>query len=158
MDEVFFSKLLSQITNFIYLAHLTSLKISLQFKLRLFSTPNPSFYMILKPENKLNNLSRKTKNVHSYLTPNAFGKVKSRRLSLEGNVARMEEDSSALRISTGKPTRKRPLGRPRNRWEDNIRMNHKEIGMNTRNCVDSTLDRDYYWGAHVNAELNLQVP
>ena len=44
---------------------------------------------------------------------------------------------------TGTPTGKRPSGRPRRRWEDNIRMDLKEIGINTRNCVDSAQDRDY---------------
>ena len=50
-----------------------------------------------------------------------------------GHVARMEEGRSALNILTGKPTGKRSLGRPRRRWEDNIRMVLKEIGINTRN-------------------------
>ena len=53
-------------------------------------------------------------------------------------------------------TRKRPLGRPRRRWEDNIRMDLKEIGINTRNWVGSARDRDY-WRALVNAALNLRV-
>ena len=44
----------------------------------------------------------------------------------------MEEDRSALKIPSGKPTRKRPLGRPRHKWEDNIRMDLKEIGINTK--------------------------
>ena len=44
---------------------------------------------------------------------------------------------------SGKPTGKRPLGRPRRRWEDNIRMGLKEIGINAGNCVDSAQDRDY---------------
>ena len=52
----------------------------------------------------------------------------------------MVEGRSAL---TGKPTGKKPLGRPKRRWEDNIRMNLKEIGTNTRNWLDSALDRDY---------------
>ena len=56
-----------------------------------------------------------------------------------------------------KLTGKRPLGRPRLRWEDNIRMDLKEIGINTRNWVDSAKDRDY-WKALVNAALNLRVP
>ena len=43
------------------------------------------------------------------------------------------EGRSAFKILTGKPTGKRPLGRPRRRWKDNIRMNLKEIGINTRN-------------------------
>ena len=54
-------------------------------------------------------------------------------------------------------TGKRPLGRPRRRWEDNIRIDFKEIGINTRNWADSVQDRDY-WRALVNEALNLQVP
>ena len=64
---------------------------------------------------------------------------------------------SPFKILTGKPTGKRPLGRPRRRWEDNIRMELNEIGINARNWVDSAQDRDY-WRALVNAELNLRVP
>ena len=61
----------------------------------------------------------------------------------------MEEGRSAFKILTVLPTGKRPLGRPRRRWEDNIRMDLKEIGTNTRNWVDPALDRDY-WRAVVN--------
>ena len=64
---------------------------------------------------------------------------------------------SSLNILTGKPTGKRPLGRPRRRWEDNIRMNLEEIGNNAWNWVDSAQDRDY-WRALVNVALNFQVP
>ena len=67
-----------------------------------------------------------------------------------GHVARMEEGRSVFKILTGKPTGLRPLGRPRHRWEDNIRMDLKEIGINTKNWVDSTQDRDY-WRPLVNA-------
>ena len=49
----------------------------------------------------------------------------------------MEEGRSAFKILTGKPTGKRPLGRPRRGWEDNIRMDLKEIGIKTKNWVDS---------------------
>ena len=49
------------------------------------------------------------------------------------HVARMEEGRSAFKMLTGKPTGKRPLGRPRHRWEDNIRIYLKEIGISTRN-------------------------
>ena len=69
----------------------------------------------------------------------------------------MEESRSAFKILTGKPTGKRPLGRPRRRWEDNIRMDLEEIGNNMGNWVDSVQDRDY-WRALVNAALNLRVP
>ena len=69
----------------------------------------------------------------------------------------MEEDRSAFKILADKPAAKRPLRRPRRRWEDNIRMDLKETGINTRNWVDSAQNRDY-WRALVNAALNLRVP
>ena len=68
----------------------------------------------------------------------------------------MEECRSAFKILTGKPTGKSPLGRPRHRWEDNIRMDLEEIGINVGNWVDSAQDRDY-WRALVKAALNLRV-
>ena len=55
------------------------------------------------------------------------------------------ENRSTFKILTGNPTGKRPLESPRHRWEDNIIMDLKEIGINTRNWVDSTQDRNYYW-------------
>ena len=69
----------------------------------------------------------------------------------------MEEGRSALKILTGKPTGKRPLGRPRRRWEDNIRMDLEEIGNNAGTWVDSVQDWDY-WRAIVNAALKLRGP
>ena len=62
-----------------------------------------------------------------------------------------------FKILTGNPREKRPSGRPRRRWEDNIRMDLKEISINTNNWVNSAQDRDY-WRALVNAALNLGVP
>ena len=56
----------------------------------------------------------------------------------------MEEDRNAFKILTGKPARKRPLGRIRRRWRDNVRTDHKEMGVNMRNWIDQ--DR-YYWRA-----------
>ena len=69
----------------------------------------------------------------------------------------MEKDRSSFKILTGKPTGKRPLGRSKRRWEDNIRMDLEEIGINAGNWVDSSQDRDYC-RAVVNAALNLRVP
>ena len=69
----------------------------------------------------------------------------------------MEEDRSVFKILKIKPTRKRPLGKARRRWEDNIRKDLKEIGINTRKKVDSAQGRDY-WRALLNAALNLGVP
>ena len=68
----------------------------------------------------------------------------------------MEKSRSSFKILTGKPTGKRPLGRPRRRW-DNITMDLEEIGINAGNWVDSAQDRNY-WRALVNAALNLRVP
>ena len=68
----------------------------------------------------------------------------------------MEEGRSAFKIVSGKPTGKRPVGRPRRRWGDSIRMDLKVIGFNTRNWVDSTQDEDY-WRTLANSALNLLV-
>ena len=69
----------------------------------------------------------------------------------------MEEGKSAFKILTGKPTGKRPLGRPRRRCEDNIRIDLEEIGIIAGNWVDLVQDRSY-WRALVDAALNLRVP
>ena len=72
--------------------------------------------------------------LHSlYRSPNIVRMIQSRRLRWAGHVARMEEGRSAFKILTDTPIGKRPLGRPRRRLEDNIIMDLKEIGMNTRN-------------------------
>ena len=88
-----------------------------------------------------------------YRSPNIVRVIKSRRCS-QGHVARMEEDTGAFKILTVKPTGKRLLGRPRSRWEDYIKIDLKETGINTRNWVDLAQDRDY-WRALVNVALNL---
>ena len=69
----------------------------------------------------------------------------------------MEEGRSALTILTGTPAGTILLGRPRHTWEDNIRIDLKEIGINTRNWVDSSQDRDYSRSL-VNAASNLRIP
>ena len=69
----------------------------------------------------------------------------------------MEEGRSSVKILSGKPTRKILLGWPRRRWEENIRMNLKEIGISTRNWIDLAQYRDY-WRALVNAAFNLRIP
>ena len=94
--------------------------------------------------------------LHSlYRSSNIVRVIKSKRLRWTGHVTRMEESRSALKILTGKPTGKRPLWRPKHRWEDNIRMDLKEIGINMI-WIDSTQDRDY-WRGLVNVALNLRV-
>ena len=81
--------------------------------------------------------------LHSlYCSPNIFRVIKSRKLRWAGHVARMEEGRSGFKILTGKPTGKKSLGRPRRKWEDNIRMDLKEIGISTRNWVDLDQDKE----------------
>ena len=69
----------------------------------------------------------------------------------------MDEGRRVFKTLTGKPGGKRLLRRPKCRWEDNIRMELKEIGISTRNWVDLAQGRDY-WGAPVNAALKSRVP
>ena len=76
-------------------------------------------------------------------SPNIVRVIKFRRLRWAGHVSRMEQGRSAFKMLTGKPTGKRPLRRPRLRWEDSIRIVLKEIGTSTRNSVDSAQDRDF---------------
>ena len=80
---------------------------------------------------------RRLHNEELHNSPNIVKVIKSRRLRWAGHIARMEEGRSAFKMLTGKPTGKRPLGRPRRRREDNIRMDVEEIGINAGNWVDS---------------------
>jgi hypothetical protein len=73
------------------------------------------------------------------------------------HVARMRERRGAYRVLVGKPEEKRPLGRPRHRWEDNIKMDLQESGYGGVDWIDLAEDRDR-WRALVNAVTNLRVP
>ena len=85
-----------------------------------------------------------------YSSPNIIRSLKSRRLRWAGHVALMEQSRNAHRVLVGKPEGKRPLGKPRHRWEDNIKMDLREV-------VDLAEDRDQ-WRAYVRAVMNLRVP
>jgi hypothetical protein len=67
------------------------------------------------------------------------------------------EKRNAYRILVGKPEGKRPLGRPRHRWEDNIKMYLREIGWGSMDWIDVAQGRDQ-WRSHVNTAMNLRVP
>jgi hypothetical protein len=69
----------------------------------------------------------------------------------------MEEKRNAYRILVGKPEGKRPLGRPRRMWVENIKMYLREIGWNGMDWIDLAQDRDQ-WRAFVNTVMNLRVP
>ena len=70
--------------------------------------------------------------------------TKSERLRWTGHIVRMEEARSAFKILTDKPPEKIPLERPRRRWKNNIGMDLGEIGINTRNWIDSAQNKDYW--------------
>jgi hypothetical protein len=74
-----------------------------------------------------------------------------------GHVARIGAKGNACRILVGKPEGKRPLGRPRRRWEDNIKMNLRELGCSGMDWIDLAQDRDQ-WTALVSTAMKLRVP
>jgi hypothetical protein len=92
-----------------------------------------------------------------YSSPSIIRVIKSRRIRWAGHVARMGEKRTACRILVGKPEGKRPLGRSRRRWVDNIKMDLIEIGWDGVDWIDIALHRDH-WKALVNTVLNIRVP
>ena len=92
-----------------------------------------------------------------YSSPNIVQVIKSRRMRWVGHVARMGEGRGVYRVLVAKPEGKRPLGRPRRRWEDNIKMDLQEVGCGDMDWIELAQDRDRWW-ALVNAVMNLRVP
>ena len=90
-------------------------------------------------------------------SPNIIRLIKSRRMSWAGLVVRMMESRGVYRVLEGKPEGKIPLGRPRLRWEDNIKMDLQEVGCGGMDWIDLTQDRDR-WRALVKAVMNLRAP
>jgi hypothetical protein len=82
--------------------------------------------------------------------------IKSRRMRWAGHVARMGEDRKVYKVLMGKPEGKIPLGKPRRRWEDGIRMDLREIGWRSVEWIQVAQDRDR-WRAVVNTVMNLRV-
>ena len=83
--------------------------------------------------------------------------IKSRRMRWAGHVARMGEERWMYRVFVGKPEGKRPLGRPRRRWVNNIRMDHQQVGCEYMDWIGLAQDRDR-WRTLVSAVMNLRVP
>ena len=83
--------------------------------------------------------------------------IKWRRMRWAGRVARMGERRGVYRVLVGKPGGKRTIGRPRRRWENNIKMNLQEVGCGGVDWIDLAQDRDS-WGALVIVVMYLRVP
>jgi hypothetical protein len=92
-----------------------------------------------------------------YSSPSIFRMIKARRMRWAGHVACMEEVRGAYNILVGRPEGRRPLGRPRRRWEDDIKMDLREIGFGDVDWIHLAQDRDRL-RAVVNTVMNLRVP
>jgi hypothetical protein len=92
-----------------------------------------------------------------YSSPNIIRIIKSRRMRWAGHVARMGEKRNVYRLLAGKPEGKRPLGRSRRRWIDNVKMDLLERGLSVVSWTGLAQDR-YSWRALVNSVMNLRVP
>jgi hypothetical protein len=92
-----------------------------------------------------------------YSSPDIIQVIKSRRPRWAEHVARMGQRRGAYRVSVGKPEGRKPLGRPRRRWEDNIKISLRGVGWGRMDWIDLAQGRDRRW-ALVNAAMNLRVP
>ena len=91
-----------------------------------------------------------------YSSPNIVRVIKSRRMRWAGHVARMDEERGVYGVLVGKPEGRRPLGRPRRRWVDNIRLDLQEVGCGYMHWIGLAQDRDR-WRTPVSAVMNLRV-
>jgi len=92
-----------------------------------------------------------------YSSPNIVRVIKLRRMRWAGRVVHIGEEMGVYRVLVGKPEGRRPLGRPRRRWVDNIRMNLQEVGYGYMDWIGVVQDRDR-WRTLVSAVMNLRVP
>jgi hypothetical protein len=92
-----------------------------------------------------------------YSSPNIVTVIKSRTMRWVGHVARMGVGRGVYRVLVGRPKDKRPLRRRRRRWESNIKMDLRAIGINRANWIQVAQDR-VQWRACVNMVMNLRVP
>jgi hypothetical protein len=91
-----------------------------------------------------------------YSSPNIVRVIKSRRIRWAGHVARMGTGRGVYRVLVGRPEGKRPLGRSRRSWEDNIKIDLGEIGIDGANWIRLAQNR-VHWRAFVNTMMNLRV-
>jgi hypothetical protein len=135
-----------------------SLTLGEEHRLRVFE--NRVLRKIFGPKREEDELWRTLHNdeLHSlYSSMNTVRVIKSRRMRWAEHVARMRERRSAYKVLVGRPEGKRPLVRSRRRWEDNIKMYLREIGIDGAKWIQLAQDR-VQWRAFVNTVMNLRVP
>jgi hypothetical protein len=91
-----------------------------------------------------------------YSSLNNVRVIKSRRMKWAGHVARMGKGRGVYRVLIGRPEYERPMGRPRRRWEDNIKMDLRKIGIDGANWIHLEQNR-VQWRAFVNTVMNFRV-
>jgi hypothetical protein len=135
---------------YIYIYHIFhSLKVNLYFDFALYSGDWEEDGSWRKLHNN---------ELHSlYSSPNIVRVIKSRRMRWAGHVARMGKGRGVYRVLVGKPEGKRQVGRPRRRWEDNIKMDLGEIGIDGAKWIQLAQDR-VRWRVFVDTVINLGVP
>jgi hypothetical protein len=129
-----------------------------EHRLRVFE--NRVLRRIFGPKREDDGSSRKLHKdqLHSpYSSVNIVMMIKSRSLRWAGHVACMGEGRGVYRVLVGRPEVNRPLGRPRLRWKDNIKMDLREIGINEANWIRLDQDR-FQWRDFGNTVMNLRVP
>jgi hypothetical protein len=127
---------------------------------RLRVSENRVLRRIFGPESEEDGSWRKLHNgeFHSlYSTLNVVRVMKSRRMRWAGHVARMGEGRGVYRVLVGRFEGKRPLGRPGHRWEDNIKLDLREIGIDEANWI-RLAQGGVQWRAFVHTVMNLPVP
>jgi hypothetical protein len=115
---------------------------------------------IFGPKREVDGSWRKLRNddlYNLYSSPNIVRVIKARRMRWAGHMARMEKRRGVYRVLVGKPEGKRPLRRPSRRWEDNIKLDLREIGIDGANWIRLAQDR-VQWRAFVNTVMNLRFP
>jgi hypothetical protein len=128
-----------------------------EHRMRVFE--NRMLRRIFGPKREEDRSWRKLHNsLHSlYSSPYIVKVIKSRRMRWAGHVAHMGGRRGMYRVLVGRPKGKRPLGRPRHGWEDNIKLDLREIGIDWANWIWLAQDR-VQWRAFVNTVMNLPVP
>jgi hypothetical protein len=136
-----------------------SLKLREEHRLRMFE--NRVLRRIFGP--KRDEVTGEWRKLHNeelhdlYSSPSMIRLIKSRTMTWAGHIAQMGKKRHAYGFLVGKPEGKRPLGRPRCRWMDNIKKDLGEVGLGNVDWIGLAQDRDK-WRALLNAVMNLRVP